>query len=42
MSKTFTPQKSVRQGGVLSPYLFNVYMDCLGEELDKSGVGCRF
>ena len=30
----------VRQGGVLSPVLFAVYLDGLLEELSESGVGC--
>ena len=30
MSNVFTVSNGVRQGGVLSPYMFNVYMD--GEE----------
>ena len=29
----------VRQGGILSPYLFNVYVDELSEELNKCNVG---
>ena len=33
-------QNSVRQGGVLSPVLFAVYLDGLLEELSESGVGC--
>ena len=30
----------VRQGGVLSPFLFAVYLDSLLNELSLSGVGC--
>ena len=30
----------VRQGGVLSPFLFAVYLDGLLEELSESDVGC--
>ena len=39
-SRAFCVQKSVRQGGVLSPYFFNLYMDGLEEKLDASGLGC--
>ena len=29
------------KGGYLSPYLFNVYVDELSEELNKCNVGCN-
>ena len=29
------------KGGILSPYLFNVYVDELSEELNKCNVGCN-
>lgn len=32
----------VRQGGVLSPVLFSIYMDTLCERLRTSGFGCKF
>ena len=32
----------VGQGGVLSPFLFAVYLDDLLSELSLSGVGCRW
>ena len=41
LSRSFMIEKSVRQGGVLSPYFFNVYMDSLGLMLTDLGVGCR-
>ncbi len=31
----------VKQGGVLSPVLFAVYIDGLLNQLSKSGVGCN-
>ena len=39
-SKSFGVSNGVRQGGVLSPLLFSVYMDGLIEVLSESGVGC--
>ena len=38
----FTVSNGVRQGGILSPFLFNLYIDCLSSALDKTGVGCRY
>ena len=35
-----TPLNGVRQGGVLSPILFTVYVDDLLTELENKGVGC--
>jgi len=39
-SDSFTVSNGVRQGSVLSPTLFNVYIDCLSTELQKTNVGC--
>ena len=39
-SAMFNVSNGVRQGGILSPYLFNVYMDDLSAALNKSQVGC--
>ena len=39
-SNTFRVSNGVRQGGILSPKLFNVYyMDELSEQLNNSNVG---
>ena len=37
----FTCQNGVKQGGVISPILFCIYMDVLLLKLSKSGVGCH-
>lgn len=42
LSVGFSVTNGVRQGGILSPYLFNVYIDDLSESLDNSEVGCRY
>ena len=39
-SDTFTTMNGVRQGGVLSPILFAVYIDELLKRLETSGIGC--
>ena len=39
-SKSFSVSNGVRQGGVLSPILFTVYLDVLIKELEASGDGC--
>ncbi len=39
-SETFTATNGVKQGGVISPILFCVYMDGLLTELANSGYGC--
>ena len=40
-SHSFHVPSGVRQGGVLSPKIFNGYMDDLVEELRLTGVGCH-
>ena len=40
ISDGFKVGNGVRQGGVLSPYLFNVYMDELSSNLNKLNIGC--
>ena len=39
-SETFGASNGVRQGGVLSPHLFNVYMDGLSTMLNNVKIGC--
>lgn len=41
VSNVFTATNGVKQGGVLSPILFNVYLDQLLIDLQQSKVGCR-
>ena len=40
-SHSFNVSNGVRQGSVLLPVLFSVYLDGLLEELARSGVGCH-
>ena len=40
LSKSFTVTNGVRQGGILSPFLFNIYMDSLSYMLNMTNVGC--
>ena len=39
-SKSFLVTNGVRQGGVLSPYIFAIYVDDLYVELNKLQAGC--
>ena len=41
-SSTFYVGNGVKQGGVLSPVLFTVYLDGLIDQLKKKGLGCHF
>ena len=41
MSAGFKVSNGVRQGGILSPYLFNIYMDDLSLILGTKYAGCR-
>ena len=40
ISMPFNVSNGVRQGGILSPYLFNVYTNDLSDMLNSAGVGC--
>lgn len=40
LSVPFNVSNGVKQGGILSPYLFNVYMDELTSLLNKCNTGC--
>ena len=40
MSDSFSVSNGVRQGGILSPYLFCVYMDNLSTKLNNVNAGC--
>jgi len=40
-SSYFVIKSGVRHGGVLSPILFNIYVDCLAESLRESDLGCH-
>ena len=39
ISTHFTVANGVKQGGVISPILFNIYMDKLSIALNNSGIG---
>ena len=39
LSSKFQVTNGVRKGGVLSPLLFNIYVNELSEVLNKSGIG---
>ena len=38
-STQFTVANGVNQGGIISPILFNMYMDDLSETLNSSDIG---
>jgi len=40
-SYKFKTEMGVRQGGILRPYLFNIYMDDLGQKLRDLKIGCQ-
>ena len=39
-SDTFSVCNGIKQGGILSPKLFNIYVDVLSQQLNKVMVGC--
>ena len=40
LSNSFHISNGIRQGGVLNPYLFSLYMNSLSENLNHLCVGC--
>ena len=40
VSNLFEVKSGVRQGGILSPLLFNVYINCIIVKLRNTGLGC--
>ena len=40
-STDFTVSNGVKQGAVISPILFNAYMDKLFQQLKRNGIGCH-
>ena len=40
-SSFFTVSNGVRQGGILSPFLFTLYIDELSYQLNNSNLGCH-
>ena len=39
VTSSFLVSNGVKQGGIISPILFNVYMDQLNEKLNASNIG---
>jgi len=41
MSYFYVLKTGVRQGGVLSPFLFSLFIDDLVKLVDKANIGCK-
>jgi len=41
ISDSFAICSGVRQGGILSPFLFGIYIDELSSQLQSKHIGCR-
>ena len=41
VSSSFKTTNGIKQGGLLSPTLFNAYVDCINDSLTASQAGCR-
>ena len=39
-SSAIGKSNGIRQGSIISPYLFNVYVEVLNKMLNDSGLGC--
>ena len=40
ISETFPISNGIKQGGILSPRLFNIYVDILSRKLNAHKIGC--
>ena len=42
LSECFSVSNGIKQGGILSPKLFNIFVDVLSQKLNKKTMGCSF